>query len=104
MLETLALPIITELLTLGGGYVIAAAFFLLYLYERKDKKELAKDHVQEKKDLVDSKDKLYDRLFMISDRQTETLTKVGSVLEHNDKVLDNVNGTLQSLLIDRRHQ
>lgn len=92
-MEVLVGPLVAKLLTLGGGYVLAAVLLVLYVLERKQTSALA-----------DSKDKLYDKLFAISEKQTEALTRVNSVLEHNDKTLDNVNGTLNALASDNRRR
>lgn len=93
---------IKALLTLGGGYVFAAVMLLLYLHALKDKKEQEKTYTARLHAVADSKDRLYEKLFTVSDRQTEIMTRVNTVLEHNDRTLDSVNGTLNALVTDRR--
>ncbi len=90
-MEALVGTTIAELLKMGGGYVLATVIFILYLYERKDKQRI-----------VQSKDKLYDRLFELSIKQAEASAHTMAVLRDNDKTLDNVTNTLNLLVMDRR--
>lgn len=87
-METALLTVVKHWLSLGGGYVIAIVFIILFLMERKRCNELEKRYQE-------STDKVYDRMFDMSNEQTRVMTEVSAVLKDNDKTLDNVSATLQ---------
>ena len=103
-MEALTGLAVKQLLTLGGGYLLFAVILILFLYERKDKNEQKKEFTAQIEKLNDSKDRLYERLFTTSDKQTEMITRVNAVLEHNDRTLNSVNGTLSTLAMDNRRR
>ncbi|KPJ58560.1 MAG: hypothetical protein AMJ46_14020 [Latescibacteria bacterium DG_63] len=78
--------VLKQLFQFGGGYVLAAVFAVLFFLERRATKEQQQ-----------SKDRLYDKLFKMSEDQTKVITGVEGVLRENDRTLDNVVSTLNML-------
>ena len=87
-------PVVAKLLSYGGGYLLAGIVIAYFILERSR-------WIKKEKDLVDSKDKLNDRMFSLAVQQTQVQMHTASVLTSTDKTLDNVRATV-NILADRR--